>query len=85
MAWMKTDYSKHTYFRWKIKWRLEHLGTLGIMVIKAPLKIRSRSFETHLEFTSGSKYGKLLKLMLAALTSPVNLKTSLQLVMLTLY
>ena len=26
MAWMETDYSKHTHFRWKIKWRLEHLG-----------------------------------------------------------
>ena len=23
MAWMETDYSKHTHFRWKIKWRLE--------------------------------------------------------------
>ena len=31
MAWMETDYSKHTYFGWKIKWRQEHLGTLGIM------------------------------------------------------
>ena len=31
VAWMETDYSKHTHFRWKIKWRLEHLGTLGIM------------------------------------------------------
>ena len=31
MAWMETDYSKHTYFRWKIKWRLEHLGAPGIM------------------------------------------------------
>ena len=31
MAWMETDYSKRTHFRWKIKWRLEHLGTLGIM------------------------------------------------------
>ena len=31
MAWMETDYSKHTHFRWKIKWRLEHLGALGIM------------------------------------------------------
>ena len=29
MAWMETDYSKHTYFRWKVKWRLEHLGALG--------------------------------------------------------
>ena len=28
---METDYSKHTHFRWKIKWRLEHLGALGIM------------------------------------------------------
>ena len=33
LAWMETDlYSKHTHFRWKIKWRLEHLGALGIMV-----------------------------------------------------
>ena len=31
MAWMEADYSKHTYFLWKVKWRLEHLGTLGIM------------------------------------------------------
>ena len=23
------DDSKYTYFRWKVKWRLEHLGTLG--------------------------------------------------------
>ena len=30
MASMETDYSKHTNFRWKIKW-LEHLGALGIM------------------------------------------------------
>ena len=36
MAWMETDYSKHTHFRWKIKWRLEHLGALGIMVDTAP-------------------------------------------------
>ena len=28
---METDYSKHTHFRWKIKWRLEHLGTLEIV------------------------------------------------------
>ena len=31
MAWMETDYSKYTHFRWKIKWWLEHLGALGIM------------------------------------------------------
>ena len=28
MAWMETDYSELTHFRWKIKWRLEHLGVL---------------------------------------------------------
>ena len=28
---MEMDYSKHTYFRWKVKWRLEHLGVLGTM------------------------------------------------------
>ena len=37
MAWMETDCSKHTYFRWKVKWRLEHLGVLGIMGEMAPL------------------------------------------------
>ena len=31
MTWMETDYSKYIYFRWKIKWRLEYLGALGIM------------------------------------------------------
>ena len=31
MAWMEADYSKHTQFRWKIKWRLGHLGALGLM------------------------------------------------------
>ena len=31
MAWLETGYSKHTHFRWKIKWRLEHLGALGSM------------------------------------------------------
>ena len=35
MAWMETDYSKHTYFRWKIKWRLEHLGALADTVSEA--------------------------------------------------
>ena len=37
MAWMEMDYSKHTYFRWKIKWRLEHLGALGTMGEMAPI------------------------------------------------
>ena len=37
MAWMEMDYSKHTHFRWKIKWRLEHLSVLGIMGEMAPL------------------------------------------------
>ena len=31
MARMETDHSKQTHIRWKIKWRLEHLGALGIM------------------------------------------------------
>ena len=31
MAWMETDYSKDTHFPWKRKWRLEHMGALGIM------------------------------------------------------
>ena len=29
-------YSKSMYFPWKIKWQLEHLGTLRIMVEVAP-------------------------------------------------
>ena len=37
MAWLETDYLKHSHFRWKIKWRLEHLGALGIMGETAPL------------------------------------------------
>ena len=37
MARMETDYSKHTHFRLKIKWRLEHLGALGIMDESAPI------------------------------------------------
>ena len=36
MAWIETDYSKHTHFRWKIKWRLDYLGALGIMSETAP-------------------------------------------------
>ena len=32
MAWMETDYSKDTHFRWnKSKWQLQGLGVLGIM------------------------------------------------------
>ena len=31
MAWMETDYSKHTHFRWKIKWWLVCLSTLRFM------------------------------------------------------
>ena len=42
MAWMETDYSKHTHFRWKIKWRLEQLGALGIMGETAPLTLPVR-------------------------------------------
>ena len=37
LAWMDTDYSKHTHFRRKIKWRLEHLVALEIMGEAAPL------------------------------------------------
>ena len=36
-AWMETTYSKHRHFRWKIKWRLEHLDALGIMGETVPL------------------------------------------------
>ena len=37
MAWMETDYSKHTHFRWKIKWWPEHLGALRVMGGMEPL------------------------------------------------
>ena len=37
MAWIEMDYSKHTYFRWKVKCRLEYLGALGMMGETAPL------------------------------------------------
>ena len=33
----ETDYSKHTHFPWKIKWSLEHLGSLRIMGHTSPL------------------------------------------------
>ena len=38
MAWMETDYSEHTHFRWKIKWQLGHLGAQGIMGGKTSTK-----------------------------------------------
>ena len=44
MAWMETDYSKHTHFRWKVKWRLEHLGALGSMGETAPLRLIGWNF-----------------------------------------
>ena len=53
MARMETDYSKHTYFRWKVKCRLEHLGALGIMG-DGPLN--NRTF-----FTREDKGGKILE------------------------
>ena len=31
MTWTDTDCKTYALFRWKIKWRLEHLGALGIM------------------------------------------------------
>ena len=39
MAWMEMDYSKNTYFRWKVKWRLEHLSALGTMSETAPFNM----------------------------------------------
>ena len=30
MPWME-DHSKDTHIRWKIKWRVEYLGALGIV------------------------------------------------------
>ena len=36
MAWIETDYSKGTPFRWNLKWLLDHLGALGIMGETAP-------------------------------------------------
>ena len=45
MARMETDYSKHTHFRFKIKWRLEHLGALGVMGERAPFEAVRRKSE----------------------------------------
>ena len=42
MTWIETDYSKHSHFRWKTKWRLEHLGTLGSMGEMASLYEQTR-------------------------------------------
>ena len=33
----RRSHSKHTYFQWKVKWWLEHLGALGTMGETAPL------------------------------------------------
>ena len=53
MAWMETDYSKHTHFRWKIKWRLELLGALGIMGEMRLLTVEiSKMIEVNLSLTS---------------------------------
>ena len=41
MAWLETDYSKGTQFRWKIKWRLGHLGAMGTMGERTPLILLS--------------------------------------------
>ena len=50
MAWMEADYSKYTHFRWKIKWRLEHLGALKIMG-ETSLNQQSESTTNHLSTT----------------------------------
>ena len=62
MAWMETDYSKHMYFRWKIKWRLEHLGALGIMgEITSPSPYRCLCFHNkYRRFQSDSKQSILI-------------------------
>ena len=40
MAWMETDSLKtYAHFRWKIKWRLEHLGAQRIMGQTATLNV----------------------------------------------
>ena len=50
MAWMETDYSKDTHFRWKIKWRSEHLEALRTMgealslTSLLPLEYRARFY-----------------------------------------
>ena len=49
MAWMETDYSKHTHFRWKIKWRLEHLGALGVMGEIAIAFRQAYLFQIHID------------------------------------
>ena len=46
MAWMETDYSKHTHFQWKIKWRLKHWGALRIMIETA---LEAYNFYNHVK------------------------------------
>ena len=48
MAWMEMDYSKHTYFRWKVKWQLGHLGALGTMGETAPLSLYKKLISSNL-------------------------------------
>ena len=43
MVWMEADYSEHAHFQWKIKWRLKHLGALGIMGQTAPLTTKKET------------------------------------------
>ena len=50
MAWMETVYSEHLLFRWQIKWRLKHLGTLGIMGDTAPLTLDCLHFIHEYQF-----------------------------------
>ena len=56
MARMETDYSKHTYFWWKVKWRLEHLGALGTMGETTPLITIIRLFVFEKSFPVKSTY-----------------------------
>ena len=43
MAWMETDFSKHMYLRWKIKWRLKYLEVEKTLGMNLRVRIRITS------------------------------------------
>ena len=53
MAWMETDYSDYKHLPWKIKWRLEHLGAIGIMGETVPLGRKREFILSHPDVSTG--------------------------------
>ena len=74
---METDHSKHTYFRWKIKWRLEHLGALGTMG-EAALFIYSK-FDIQNKTTAGNTTTQVISLKFFFLWQSMNISNEAKL------